>query len=227
MDPIPINHEQKQPSAKQIAANRANSLKSTGPKTIPGKERSSMNAIKHGLCAKKMILAGESEAECNALIEQLWAGLKPRNTHEELLVKEIIHLTWRLDRFAKVEAEIFTRKGYSFTGIQCGSQFAFINDAQGLDAFGKLSRYEGPMARLLFKWLKELRELQKQGWATKADDGEQNGHDEQPGNPPASNSGPEHPDSPNPATTDPDPAAGPDLDSEPSIPTANDTPPQD
>jgi hypothetical protein len=34
---------------RQIAANRANSKKSTGPKTTAGKRRSSRNAFRHGL----------------------------------------------------------------------------------------------------------------------------------------------------------------------------------
>src|SRR5437879_3777721 len=34
---------------KQIAANRANALRSTGPKTAAGKKRSSQNAPRHGL----------------------------------------------------------------------------------------------------------------------------------------------------------------------------------
>ena len=35
-------------SEAQIAANHANSLRSTGPKSAAGKSRSSMNARKHG-----------------------------------------------------------------------------------------------------------------------------------------------------------------------------------
>jgi hypothetical protein len=41
---------------KQVQANRLNVLKSTGPKTSQGKERSRCNAIRHGLSAETVIV---------------------------------------------------------------------------------------------------------------------------------------------------------------------------
>lgn len=40
---------------KQIAANRRNALKSTGPRTPEGKARSRWNALKHGILAKAVV----------------------------------------------------------------------------------------------------------------------------------------------------------------------------
>jgi hypothetical protein len=49
-------------SAAQLAANAANALHSTGPRTPEGKTRSSQNASKHGLTARQVVIApGEQE----------------------------------------------------------------------------------------------------------------------------------------------------------------------
>ena len=48
------------PTDKQIAANRGNAGKSTGPVTSAGKAIAARNALKHGLLAKEIVIdAGE------------------------------------------------------------------------------------------------------------------------------------------------------------------------
>ena len=44
-----MSHTRKPISEKQLAANRANAAKSTGPTSIAGKANSSRNSYKHGL----------------------------------------------------------------------------------------------------------------------------------------------------------------------------------
>src|SRR5262245_17283899 len=59
---------------RQIAANRANSLRSTGPTSEEGRARSSMNATKHACFSKKAAFAREeSYAFENRRIK--WMGI--------------------------------------------------------------------------------------------------------------------------------------------------------
>jgi hypothetical protein len=56
---------------KQIAANRANALRSTGPKTAAGKERSSQNALRHGLSLPHTAEAAQRAGEMAHLFASL------------------------------------------------------------------------------------------------------------------------------------------------------------
>jgi hypothetical protein len=50
-------------SEKQIAANRANARKSTGPRSSAGKKRASLNTLRHGLTSKQVRVAHAEMAE--------------------------------------------------------------------------------------------------------------------------------------------------------------------
>jgi hypothetical protein len=89
-------------SAKRIKANRRNAKRSTGPKSAGGKSRLSMNALKHGLDAEKLILPGENEAEYQERLESWSAAQPPRDSLEASLLEKAVRLSWQLDRADRV-----------------------------------------------------------------------------------------------------------------------------
>ena len=59
-------------TAKQIAANRRNALRSTGPRSLAGKIKARANALKHGLAAKT--LRDRSSRQKIDVLTQIFAG---------------------------------------------------------------------------------------------------------------------------------------------------------
>jgi hypothetical protein len=57
-------------SEKQLAANRANALKSTGPRTEAGKARSSRNAVRHAMLARSVLLRCESAERFRVFVDR-------------------------------------------------------------------------------------------------------------------------------------------------------------
>jgi hypothetical protein len=95
-------------SLKQLAANRRNAQKSTGPKTPNGQAVSKMNALKHGILSREVVVRGrfvkESARDFDALHQRLWEDLSPAGPLEEMLVDQIATAHWRLRRALKAES---------------------------------------------------------------------------------------------------------------------------
>ena len=98
-------------SEGKAEANRRNAQKSTGPKTPEGKRAVRLNALRHGLLSKEVLLPGEDGEALGELGERLWAELQPVGALENLLVDRIVAAVWRLGRLGRVEAGIFAWEG--------------------------------------------------------------------------------------------------------------------
>ncbi|MBV9760714.1 MAG: hypothetical protein JO340_09125 [Acidobacteriaceae bacterium] len=103
----------------QVAANQANSLKSTGPKSPDGKARSSRNSFKHGLYSKQLVLPHEDPGELDRLRASLRAEHSPINTTEDILVNELAENFWRLRRMREREAAAM-QPGSFGTSVELG-----------------------------------------------------------------------------------------------------------
>ena len=89
-------------------ANRANAKLSTGPRTEPGKQRSSLNALRHGLTAQTAVLPNEDAEAYQLHIQQFLDEYKPATPTETQLVHEIANTAWRLNRIPFLEAELLS-----------------------------------------------------------------------------------------------------------------------
>ena len=72
-------------TAAKTAANCANALQSTGPRTVEGKTRSSMNAVRHGILSRAVLLPDESPEEFESFAAGWRTALMPVGEAESAL----------------------------------------------------------------------------------------------------------------------------------------------
>ncbi len=157
----------------QVAANRRNAEKSTGPRTAEGKQAVAQNAVKHGLAGRVDVIKGEDQAEFDRYREALLAELRPRGAVEALLVERVVGLSWRLKRVERMQNEVFDAlladgatplarlarsvipgKAAEDDGLDLGR--AVIKDFANSRVLDRLLMYERRMENSLLKTLNDL-----------------------------------------------------------------------
>jgi hypothetical protein len=135
------------PTLAQIAANRRNAKKSTGPKTDEGKAAASRNAIRHGLTARHVVCREEREEDFAEFREALWQSLAPADAVEEQMAERIVLLSWRLRRTSRAERGIINED----PGTKLGPYADWIARAFDYSAkeMTRLARYEANLDRSL------------------------------------------------------------------------------
>jgi hypothetical protein len=93
-------------SARQVAANRRNALRSTGPRSPAGLARSKLNALRHGAFAELAVIPqlGETAAGWFTFRAGVVRDLDPHGPLEQALAGRAAHLLWRLQRVAGIDA---------------------------------------------------------------------------------------------------------------------------
>jgi hypothetical protein len=102
------------PTEKQIATNRANARRSSGPITAAGKAKASRNALKHGLLAKEIVIddgeGAESREEFDSVLLALTDRFDSQGPLEEMLVEKIAVAYWRMRRAYRFEVGLVRKK---------------------------------------------------------------------------------------------------------------------
>jgi hypothetical protein len=108
MSANPITSPHRTPVDRTVI-NRANSRHSTGPRTEAGKQRSSLNALRHGLTAASAVLPSEDRAAYDAHCRGFFDEYQPATPTETQLTQELADTSWRLNRVPLLEAEVLAR----------------------------------------------------------------------------------------------------------------------
>jgi hypothetical protein len=99
-------------SPAKLAANRANALKSTGPRTTEGQRRSAANArVIHGFRTHAPKLSEANLAEIAELEIDLAAQWQPATPESAALVREAAAAKWRMDEILMIIDEALLNPG--------------------------------------------------------------------------------------------------------------------
>lgn len=93
-------------SLRRILASRANGSRSQGPSTEAGKQRSSQNALVHGLLARCLLLDDESPEAFKTLLEDHIQRYRPADPVEFGFIEEMVGAAWRLRRAWAIETRM-------------------------------------------------------------------------------------------------------------------------
>jgi hypothetical protein len=154
-------------SEAQIHANRQNALKSTGPKTAEGKERSRVNAIKHGLTGEGIVLTVQDAAEVERRAAAYQSELRPTTELGRGLARRMAILSVRMDRSVMQETAALSERvrraqdeaeANGEDPVEAGRRAMFDPSREACLA----RKYEAAAERGFFRALKELRQAERQ-----------------------------------------------------------------
>jgi hypothetical protein len=144
------------PITPRTAINRANSRHSTGPRSTAGKQRSSLNALRHGLTAASAVLPSEDQAAYDAHRRGFFDEYKPATPTETQLTQELADTAWRLNRIPSLEAALLDRAANPPTE-QAAIDFDIVDAHRALATLGL--HYQR-LSRQFQKTVDHLREIQ-------------------------------------------------------------------
>ena len=142
--------------ARRASINRANSQHSTGPRSAAGKQRSSLNALTHGLTSQSPVLASEDLAAYQRHCRQFLDEYQPATPTESQLTHELANTAWRLNRIPHLEAALLDRAANP-PSEQAAIDFDIVDAHRALATLGLHGQR---LSRQFQKALDHLREIQ-------------------------------------------------------------------
>ena len=146
-------------SLARTEANRRNAQKSTGPKSVEGKARSRMNALKHGLCAETVTLPTEYAQAYEDHIGAWMNDWKPPTETRRFLVERAAVAAWRLNRCVRVESTRLSARVHEAFHVWDTARSVDIDLHVNLfpmrpaNSINKLEQTQGGIQRLIHLWL--------------------------------------------------------------------------
>jgi hypothetical protein len=149
---------------KMIEANRQNALKSTGPTTEQGKQRSSQNAITHGIFAQNPGISDDEAQQFDDFRLAMLAELNPANMQEMRRAEIVINCHWRMRRADNAEVQLLEEamRKLARAEPQVGLALAFAINRESSFGLNRLDTYQQRLGNQTQRAMRELRQPRKE-----------------------------------------------------------------
>jgi hypothetical protein len=155
------------PQESRAEINRANSQHSTGPKSQAGKQRSALNALRHGLTSQIVVMPEEDLLAYQEHVDSFTTEYHPEGATESQLVQLLADTSWRLNRASALETNVLSlavaREPNIVDGpeqIQNALAMASALETQS-KTLANLSLHTQRLSRQFERTVTQLRELQQ------------------------------------------------------------------
>jgi hypothetical protein len=139
--------------------NKANAQHSTGPKTPEGKQRSSLNALRHGLTGQIVVMPTEDLQAYQFHLKSFTDEYRPEGATEAHLTQALADTSWRLNRVAALETNLLS---LAAVGDPFANAMAIAASLESQSkALSNLSMHSQRLSRQFERTVMQLRELQK------------------------------------------------------------------
>jgi hypothetical protein len=155
-------------SEAKLQANRENAQKSTGPTSALGKQRSSLNACRHGLTGQTVVMPDEDMKAFEAFMKEMVESLHVADAIERQLAVTWASCQWRINRATAIEENLLTMGNIvgaadnfqlehpQVHNAMCNVKM-FRSDSQ---EFSRIALYTQRLVNQSEKILKQLKQLQ-------------------------------------------------------------------
>ncbi len=151
---------------------RQNGAKAAGTKSPEGVQKSSQNALRHGLFADTLVLTNESKPHFHIMLQSYLQRFQPFDDVELHLVEEMVSARWRQQRIWMIQSAALDlqmdrdEQPIQETMLKCSEptriSIAFSNLANNERTLDLLMRYETSYSRMHDRAMKTLQRLQQE-----------------------------------------------------------------
>jgi len=155
-------------SDEKLQSNRENAKKSTGPTSPLGKQRSSLNACRHGLTGQTIVMPDEDMEAYNAFLRKMVESFAAADAVEQQLATTWASFQWRINRASAIEENLLTMgnilgaaDNFQLEHAQVHNAMCNVKTFRGdSQEFARIALYSQRLVNQAEKVLKQLKQLQ-------------------------------------------------------------------